>query len=208
MAVDRPSIASRAPVAAIAPCGPHVTCRPRVSLPQPSAGLPRGKLRFRPKREYQEVLEDHCLPAGLSIKMDVSTGKNLACLGEGQTVNYDGAKDNYGAVGDAVRAAVTWDKPEPLYPGGPASIPHVLPGDVADYANWTWREYGHRVGVWRLFEEFDRAGVPTTCTINALTALERCQIVEAAHELAVLPGEPPCAIVAEAQGVRLVPLTA
>jgi len=77
---------------------------------------------------------------------------------------------------------MTWDKPEPLYPGGPASIPHVLPGDVPDYANWTWREYGHRVGVWRLFDEFDRAGVPTTCTINALTALERTPIVEAANE--------------------------
>ena len=92
--------------------GPEAVKRPRVSLPQSSTGLPRGKLRFRPNREYQEVLEDHCLPAGLTIKMDVSTGKNLACLGEGQAIDYAGAKDNYGAVGDAIRAAVTWDKPD------------------------------------------------------------------------------------------------
>jgi hypothetical protein len=39
---------------------------------------------------------------------------------------------------------------EPLFPGGPATIPHALPGDVLDTANWTWREYGQRVGIWRL----------------------------------------------------------
>ena len=76
---------------------------------------------------------------------------------------------------------LTWDRTEPLYPGGPATIPHVLPGNVPDYANWTWREYGQRVGVWRLFDEFDRAGVPASCTINGLTAQERRPIVDAAN---------------------------
>ena len=38
---------------------------------------------------------------------------------------------------------------EPLFPGGPATIPHALPGDVLDTANWTWREYGQRIGIWR-----------------------------------------------------------
>ena len=33
---------------------------------------------------------------------------------------------------------------EPMFPGGPATIPHALPGDVLDTANWTWREYGQR----------------------------------------------------------------
>lgn len=77
---------------------------------------------------------------------------------------------------------LTWDKAEPMYPGGPATIPHVLPGNVPDYANWTWREYGQRVGVWRLFDEFDKAGIPTSCTINGLTATERRQIIDAAVE--------------------------
>ena len=49
---------------------------------------------------------------------------------------------------------------EPLFPGGPATIPHVLPGDVLDTANWTWREYGQRVGVWRVFDVCDKLGVP------------------------------------------------
>jgi allantoinase len=36
---------------------------------------------------------------------------------------------------------------EPLFTGGPMTIPHALPGDVLDTANWTWREYGQRIGV-------------------------------------------------------------
>ena len=67
---------------------------------------------------------------------------------------------------------MTRDSAEPLYPGGPATIPHALPGNVPDYANWTWREYGQRVGVWRIIDVFDRAGVPATCTMNALTGIE------------------------------------
>ena len=47
---------------------------------------------------------------------------------------------------------------EPLFPGGPATIPHALPGDVLDTANWTWREYGQRVGIWRLMDVFDAHG--------------------------------------------------
>ena len=47
---------------------------------------------------------------------------------------------------------LTREQKEPLYPEGPASIPFPLPGDIPDYANWTWREYGQRVGVWRVFE--------------------------------------------------------
>jgi peptidoglycan/xylan/chitin deacetylase (PgdA/CDA1 family) len=75
-----------------------------------------------------------------------------------------------------------WDlvKPskEPYYAGGPPMLPDPLPGDVADFPNFTWREYGLRVGVWRLFRLFERAGVPLSCTLNAKTALERREIVD------------------------------
>lgn len=77
---------------------------------------------------------------------------------------------------------ISRDSPEPLYPGGPATIPHVLPGNVPDYANWTWREYGQRVGVWRIIEVFDNAGVPATCTMNALVGTERPRMIDAARE--------------------------
>ncbi len=71
---------------------------------------------------------------------------------------------------------------EPLFAGGPATIPHALPGDTWDTANWTWREYGQRVGVWRVIEAFDRAGVKPSCTTNGLTIVERRRIIDAVNE--------------------------
>ena len=67
---------------------------------------------------------------------------------------------------------------EMYYAGGPPMMPDPLPGNVADFPNFTWREYGQRVGVWRLFKVFEDAGVPLSVTINAKTALERPEIVE------------------------------
>ena len=70
---------------------------------------------------------------------------------------------------------------EPYYAGGPPMLPDPLPGNVADFPNFTWREYGQRVGVWRLFRLFESFGVPLSCTINAKTALERPEIVQHAN---------------------------
>jgi len=71
---------------------------------------------------------------------------------------------------------------EPLFTGGPMTIPHALPGDVWDSVNWTWREYGQRVGVWRVLDVADRLGVPFSCTVNGLTLRERRRIVDAVRE--------------------------
>jgi peptidoglycan/xylan/chitin deacetylase (PgdA/CDA1 family) len=77
---------------------------------------------------------------------------------------------------------LTRDQNEPLYAGGPASIPFPVPGNVPDYVNWTWREYGQRVGVWRMLDEFDKAGVPASCTVNGIYIQERRRIVDAIVE--------------------------
>lgn len=74
------------------------------------------------------------------------------------------------------------DSPAPYYAGGPAILPDMLPGNVADLPNYSWREYGQRVGVWRMFDAFDRAGVPASCTCNAKFALERRAVLDAAVE--------------------------
>ena len=71
---------------------------------------------------------------------------------------------------------------EPLFPGGPATIPHALPGDVLDTANWTWREYGQRVGIWRLMDVFDTMGVAPSCTCNGMILVERRRIIDAVKE--------------------------
>ena len=52
------------------------------------------------------------------------------------------------------------------YPGGPNVLPIPLPEDVPDLVNHTWREYGHRVGFWRILEVFDRHRVRATATLN------------------------------------------
>ena len=78
----------------------------------------------------------------------------------------------------------TWDlikdTEKPYYAGGPAILPDILPGNVPDFPNYTWREYGQRVGIWRLFECFDELGVTPGCTVNAVTCERRRAMVEAA----------------------------
>jgi allantoinase len=71
---------------------------------------------------------------------------------------------------------------EPLFTGGPMTIPHALPGDTWDAANWTWREYGQRVGVWRLIDVFDKTGARPSCTVNGMIMTERKRIVEAVNQ--------------------------
>ena len=77
---------------------------------------------------------------------------------------------------------LTKDSEGPYYAGGPAILPDPLPGNVPDYPNYTWREYGQRVGIWRLIDLFDKAGVPASCTMNAKMGLERRAVVDAANE--------------------------
>ncbi len=78
----------------------------------------------------------------------------------------------------------TWDmvKPtdRPYYAGGPPILPDVLPGNVADFPNYSWREYGQRVGAFRMFDLFDEMRVQPSCTFNAVTALRRREMLDAA----------------------------
>jgi len=80
----------------------------------------------------------------------------------------------------------TWDltKPttKPYYAGGPAILPDVLPGDTPDFPNYTWREYGQRVGLWRLYDLFDEMGAKASCTTNAVTFERRSAMVDACLE--------------------------
>ena len=65
-----------------------------------------------------------------------------------------------------------------IYPGGPGIIGGTLSGRTYDNPNYTWREYGQRVGVWRMFDAFEEAGVPTSCTMNAKMGLERRAVID------------------------------
>lgn len=77
---------------------------------------------------------------------------------------------------------LTKDTTKPYYAGGPAILPDILPGDTPDFPNYTWREYGQRVGIWRLIELFDKLGVPASCTTNAVTFERRKAMTDAVLE--------------------------
>lgn len=80
----------------------------------------------------------------------------------------------------------TWDLTKPTkekyYAGGPPILPDVLAGDTPDFPNYTWREYGQRVGIWRLFDLFDEQGVKASCTTNAVTFERRKEMTDACLE--------------------------
>jgi peptidoglycan/xylan/chitin deacetylase (PgdA/CDA1 family) len=80
----------------------------------------------------------------------------------------------------------TWDlvkdTDRPYYAGGPAILPDSLPGNTPDFPNFSWREYGQRVGIWRLYELFDKLGVKASCTTNAVTFERRSAMTEACLE--------------------------
>lgn len=52
-----------------------------------------------------------------------------------------------------------------------------------DIPNHTWREYGPRVGVWRLIECMEKLGVPGTVALNAAVCDEYPEIVEETRRL-------------------------
>jgi peptidoglycan/xylan/chitin deacetylase (PgdA/CDA1 family) len=79
-----------------------------------------------------------------------------------------------------VLALEEWDIARPMARTviGPPQGPPLLP----DVANWTWHEYGMRVGFWRLQRMFDRLKVSPTVTINAKVCESYPQVVTACLE--------------------------
>lgn len=59
-------------------------------------------------------------------------------------------------------------------PTGVTSLP--------DIANWTWHEYGMRVGFWRLKAAFDRYGITPTLSINGKVCVSYPPVAQAAFK--------------------------
>ena len=53
---------------------------------------------------------------------------------------------------------------------------------IPDVPNWSWHEYGMRVGVWRFFEAFDRHKAEVTLAINANVVESYPRVAAAARE--------------------------
>ena len=60
------------------------------------------------------------------------------------------------------------------------STPAVEPPDIPNYS---WRDYGLRVGIWRTIETLRRLGIPATVALNARVCELYPQVVEACAEL-------------------------
>jgi peptidoglycan/xylan/chitin deacetylase (PgdA/CDA1 family) len=61
----------------------------------------------------------------------------------------------------------------------PAPTGQVL---LPDVPNWSWHEYGMRVGVWRFFDLFARLGIRPTLSINARVCEDYERVARAAHQ--------------------------
>lgn len=61
----------------------------------------------------------------------------------------------------------------------PTGLP-VLP----DVPNWTWHEYGMRVGVWRFFDLFKRLGLRPTLSVNARVCEDYPRVAQEAKDCA------------------------
>jgi allantoinase len=63
------------------------------------------------------------------------------------------------------------------------SVAPALAGLVPDVANHSWRDYGARIGVWRLMEILERHGIKATAALNSDVCEFYPQIVAAGSAL-------------------------
>src|SRR3989304_2833866 len=74
-----------------------------------------------------------------------------------------------------VLAFETWElyrEQDKGYTGGPGILPVPLTPGCPDYVNYTWREYGLRVGVWRLMDLFHKYDIKPSVCMGAKAAEE------------------------------------
>jgi allantoinase len=55
-------------------------------------------------------------------------------------------------------------------------------GEPQNQRNYSWRDYGNRVGIWRLFDIFDQLGLPAAHNINSMLYEYYPQICERIHK--------------------------
>ncbi|MBI2183660.1 MAG: polysaccharide deacetylase family protein [Thaumarchaeota archaeon] len=71
-----------------------------------------------------------------------------------------------------------WDLQPRSYGGPPIIGSDLLPPDAPDVPNFTWREYGQRVGIFRIANMLDNLGIKASVTLNALAGERYPVIIE------------------------------
>ena len=63
------------------------------------------------------------------------------------------------------------------------SITPMTVGFKPDVLNYAWRDYGVRVGVWRIMEVMERQGFPATAALNSEVSLHYPEIIQEGNRL-------------------------
>jgi allantoinase len=63
------------------------------------------------------------------------------------------------------------------------SITNATTSLVPDVLNYSWRDYGVRVGIWRLMDIMDRYGIKGTVALNSDVCLRYPRIIQAGNQL-------------------------
>ncbi len=114
---------------------------------------------------------------------------------EGETVTMPQDRFEYSAIVDRPRLTLPRGKRLIVWPvvnieeweitqAMPRTVSNP-PGGVSivpDMQNWTWHEYGMRVGIWRIMEVFQKHRVTPTLSINARVCETRPRIAKAAMD--------------------------
>jgi len=70
--------------------------------------------------------------------------------------------------------SLTRPMPRQVLPPPMGGVPAV------DRANWSWHEYGLRVGFWRMLDLFGRLGIPVTLALNGSACTQYARVTRAA----------------------------
>lgn len=73
-----------------------------------------------------------------------------------------------------------WDINRPM-PRAFLSPPNGLPL-MPDVPNWSWHEYGMRVGIWRFFKLFEQLAIKPTVSINARVCEDYVRVAQQARD--------------------------
>lgn len=65
--------------------------------------------------------------------------------------------------------------------GGGLGHTPTVPGPAPDQRNYAWRDYGLRVGIWRIFDLMDELGLPLCHLLNSAVCESQPQIIERIH---------------------------
>lgn len=63
------------------------------------------------------------------------------------------------------------------------SMTHATTSLVPDVLNYSWRDYGVRVGIWRLMDIMERYGIKGTVALNSDVCLRYPRIIQAGNQL-------------------------